>query len=73
MQGGAGAPGTTGPTGPAPDTSVYALKLNPTFSGTIVTDDLRANNAVKSNTIKAYNATNLTVNDGLVVDETLAV
>ncbi len=73
LHGVAGATGPTGPTGPAPDTSVYAQKLIPALSGTIVTDDLRAKDAAESNTIQAYDATNLTVIDGLVVEETLTV
>ncbi len=38
-----------------------------------MTDDLRANNTVKINAAQAYNATNLTVNDGLVFNKTLAL
>ena len=37
-----------------------------------MTDDLRANNTEKINTMQAYNATNLTVNVGMVVNEALA-
>ncbi len=43
------------------------------FSGTIVTDDLRVINTVRGKTIQAYKATNLTLNDGLAVNETLTV
>ncbi len=72
-QGAAGATGPTGLAGPPPDTSVYALKLNPTFSVTVVTDDLRSNNTMRSNKTQSCNATKLTVHGGLVVNETLAV
>ncbi len=48
-------------------------KLNPTFLGTNVTDDLRANNTVRSNSIQSYDATRVTVNDNIAVTGTLAV
>ena len=38
-----------------------------------MTDDLRANNTVRSNAIQSYTATQVTVNDNIAVTGTLAV
>ncbi len=70
LPGVARATGPTGLAGPAPDTSVYALKLNPTFSGPILTEDLRANNTLRSNTIQSYSTTQATVSDNIAVTGT---
>ncbi len=55
LQGVAGAMGPAGHAGPAPDTSVHALKPPP-FRGTIVTDDLRANDTVRGNPVLQRNS-----------------
>jgi hypothetical protein len=61
-------PGPTGPqgiqgiqglTGPAPDTSLYALNASPTFSGTVTTEELVVGTALANK--------NLTVNGNLEV------
>ncbi len=52
--------------------AISIISLNPTFSGTVVTDDLRANNTVGSKTIQFYSALQVTVNGSLAVTGTLA-
>jgi hypothetical protein len=44
-QGIQGLTGATGATGPAPDTSLYALKASPVFSGTVTTEELAVGTA----------------------------
>jgi hypothetical protein len=45
---------------------------NPTFTGTVVADNLRANSSVISNTIQAYDAAAVTVNDSLTITGVVA-
>jgi hypothetical protein len=58
-QGIQGLTGATGATGPAPDTSLYAPKASPTFSGTVTTEELVVGTALANK--------NLTVNGNLEV------
>jgi hypothetical protein len=59
-QGIQGLTGATGATGPAPDTSLYALKASPVFSGTVTTEELAVGTAQANK--------NLVVNGNMTVN-----